>query len=302
MSFTVEPGEIVGFLGPNGAGKTTTMRILSGYKVADGGNVTVAGFDVLRNPLAVKSRMGYLPESVPLYPEMRVKEYLRYRGKLKGLRGAELRMRFDEVVAACDLGEVKRKLIGHLSKGFRQRVGLADALIAAPEVLILDEPMIGLDPNQTRMIRGLISGLSGKHTVLLSSHILTEIESVCDRVIIINRGRIVASDSPANLASALKRNVQVIVEIKGNNQAIADKLSGLPEVESVNTMPLADGWASFVCVCRDNDDEVRAAIFKLVGKKRWDMRELRSEQCHLEDVFVEMTNADNGSTSGRDSV
>jgi ABC-2 type transport system ATP-binding protein len=285
LSFTVEPGEIVGFLGPNGAGKTTTMRILSGYKMATGGIVTVAGFDVLRNSLEVRKRVGYLPESVPLYTEMRVKEYLRYRGQLKGVSGRLLKTRLSEVIDACGLGEVRRKLIGRLSKGFRQRVGLADTLIADPDVFILDEPMIGLDPNQIRMIRELIKGLGGKHSVLLSSHILTEIESICDRVLIIDKGRIVASDTPDNLAAHLNKSVRIIAEISGDADAITKILNDINGVDDVIVTTNGE-WHTFTCSCTYNNNEVRQEIFKTAGQKNWNMRELRSEQCCLEDVFV----------------
>lgn len=288
LSFAVEPGEIVGFLGPNGAGKTTTMRILSGYKVATGGTVTVAGFDVLHDALEVRKRTGYLPESVPLYTEMRVKEYLRYRGQLKGLGGRILRQRLNDVIEACGLKEVKRKLIGRLSKGFKQRVGLADALIANPEVFILDEPMIGLDPNQIRMIRELIKGLGGDHSVLLSSHILTEIESICDRVLIINSGRIVASDTPSNLAARLSQNTKVIAEIGGDADDVAKQLKCIQGVDEISVEKGSD-WNTFTLSCLENDSNIRAEIFKMAGRKKWAMRELRSEQCCLEDVFVDIT-------------
>ncbi|MCK5528414.1 MAG: ATP-binding cassette domain-containing protein [Kiritimatiellae bacterium] len=287
LSFTVEPGEIVGFLGPNGAGKTTTMRILSGYKVATAGTVTIAGFDILRDALKVRQHVGYLPESVPLYAEMRVKEYLRYRGLLKGLNGKLLRHRLGEVTEACGLKDVERKLVGRLSKGFRQRVGLADTLIADPDVVILDEPMIGLDPNQIRMIRELIKGLGGNHSVLLSSHILTEIESICDRVLIIDHGRIVASDTPSNLTNRLGKNAKVIAEIGGDKDDISAAIKEIDGVDNV-VVDVQGEWNVFTCTCVEDESNVRAEIFKLVGKREWSMRELRSESCCLEDVFVDI--------------
>ena len=288
LSFTVEPGEIVGFLGPNGAGKTTTMRILSGYKAATGGKVTIGGFDILHDALEVRRRVGYLPESVPLYTEMRVKEYLRYRGQLKGLQSKLLRKRLNEVSEACGLKEVERKLIGRLSKGFKQRVGLADTLIANPDVFILDEPMIGLDPNQIRMIRELIRGLGGDHSVLLSSHILTEIESICDRVLIIDKGRIVASDTPDNLAARLNQNSKIIVEIDGDADVVS---MALRQIDGIGDVLVEHGgeWNTFTCTCIGNDADVRSAIFLAVGIKKLKMRELRSEKCCLEDVFVDIT-------------
>ncbi|MFH0880059.1 MAG: ATP-binding cassette domain-containing protein [Lentisphaerota bacterium] len=215
ISFQVSRGETVGFLGPNGAGKSTTMRILSCFQPASGGSVTVAGFDVLTQSLEVRRKIGYLPENVPLYPEMRVDEYLRYRARLKGLPGRKIRLRCDAVKSLCGLEEVGRRIIGHLSKGFRQRVGLADCLIHEPELLILDEPTIGLDPNQIRQVRTLIHDLAQDHTILLSTHILSEVEMTCQRVLIINEGRIAASDSPENLRSLLQGTVQVVAEMRG---------------------------------------------------------------------------------------
>ena len=198
VSFEVARGEIVGFLGPNGAGKTTTMRILACYLPATGGAVNVAGYDVFRDSIEVRRRIGYLPENVPLYPEMRVDEYLNYRARLKGVPPKKRRKRVDEVKGLCGLKDVGRRIIGQLSKGFRQRVGLAESMVHDPDLLILDEPTIGLDPNQIRQVRELIKGLAPRHTILISTHILPEVEMTCQRVLIIHRGRIVASDTRSN--------------------------------------------------------------------------------------------------------
>lgn len=215
ISFDVAPGEIVGFLGPNGAGKSTTMRVLSCYLPPTGGSVNVAGFDVTTDSVKVRQRIGYLPESVPLYTEMRVDEYLKYRAALKGVSGRKIRSSIDEAMKLTDIQDVRRRIIGQLSKGYRQRVGLADAILHEPDLLILDEPTIGLDPNQIRHVRALIEGLSKKHTILLSTHILSEVEMLCSRVIILNKGRIEASDTPANLQKNLLGGNQIRALIKG---------------------------------------------------------------------------------------
>src|SRR5271167_2192039 len=216
ISFEVEKGQIVGFLGPNGAGKTTTMRILTCFLPPTSGTATVAGFDVLEQPMEVKKRIGYLPETPPLYPEMEVHEYLEFVGRIKGIPVQELSRRVDEAAEKCAVGDVKKTLIGKLSKGYRQRVGLAQAIIHNPEVLILDEPTAGLDPQQIIETRDLIKGLAGDHTIILSTHILPEVEQICERVIIIARGKLVATDTVANLTSRLRGAETVAVEVMSN--------------------------------------------------------------------------------------
>src|SRR5437660_7775607 len=213
ISFEVEKGQSVGFLGPNGAGKTTTMRVLSCFLPPTAGSATVAGFDVLESPLEVKKRIGYLPETPPLYPEMEVIEYLNFVGKLKGISSGDINRRVDEVIGRCAVGDVRTKLIGKLSKGYRQRVGLAQAIIHNPDVLILDEPTSGLDPKQIIEIRELLRSLSGDHTIILSTHILSEVEHSCERVIIISQGKVVAQDSVANLTNRLRGSEAVSVEV-----------------------------------------------------------------------------------------
>src|SRR3984885_10954433 len=224
ISFEVAKGQIVGFLGPNGAGKTTTMRMLTCFLPASGGSATVAGFDVLENPLEVKKRVGYLPETPPIYPEMETAEYLKFVGQLKGLSGADLRKRIDYVCERCAVADVKTKLLGKLSKGYRQRVGLAQAIIHNPEVLILDEPTAGLDPKQINETRDLIRSLAGDHTIILSTHILPEVEQTCEQVLIINKGKLVATDSVQNLQDRARGAESVVLEIEGRDGALNDKI------------------------------------------------------------------------------
>src|SRR6202007_2108714 len=217
ISFEVTKGQIVGFLGPNGAGKTTTMRMLTCFLPPSAGTAKVAGFDVLEQPLEVKRRIVYLPETPPLYPEMETAEYLKFVGKLKGLSGSDLQKRADYVSERCAIADVKKKLLGKLSKGYRQRVGLAQAIIHNPDVLILDEPTAGLDPKQINETRDLIKSLAGDHTILLSTHILPEVEQTCEQVLIINKGKVVATDSVSNLQHRARAGESVVVEVAGRN-------------------------------------------------------------------------------------
>src|SRR5215475_10677347 len=219
ISFEVAKGQIVGFLGPNGAGKTTTMRMLTCFLPPTSGTAQVAGFDVLEQPLEVKKRIGYLPETPPIYPEMATAEYLKFVGKLKGLSGAELTKRIDYVCERCAIADVKEKLLGKLSKGYRQRVGLAQAIIHNPDVLILDEPTAGLDPKQINETRELIRSLAGDHTIILSTHILPEVEQTCERVIIINKGKLVATDTVHNLQARARGVESILLEIEGRDGA-----------------------------------------------------------------------------------
>lgn len=298
ISFSAERGEIIGFLGPNGAGKTTTMRILSCYLTATGGDVRIAGYDVFSDSIEVRKKIGYMPENVPLYQDMRVIEYLLYRGRLKGLYGRKLHGRVEDVSSKCGLTGVMRKLTGHLSKGYRQRVGLADVLLHEPDLLILDEPTIGLDPIQIRQIRHLVKNLSERRTVLLSSHILSEVEMICDRVLIMDNGSIVASDSPQKLVGLIKGNIQVVLEVKGERRDVLDALEGIKGVEKVIWEASGD-WNRFTCEC-DRDSDVREKIFKVVAGKGWSLRELRMEKRNLEDVFVSIT-MENGSKDTKDT-
>src|SRR5499425_1094898 len=242
ISFEVQKGQIVGFLGPNGAGKTTTMRILTCFLPPTAGTANVAGFDVLEQPLEVKKRTGYLPETPPIYPEMRTADYLKFVGKLKGLSGSELQKRLDYVCERCAILEVKTKLLAKLSKGYRQRVGLAQAIIHNPDVLIMDEPTAGLDPKQINETRDLIRSLAGDHTIILSTHILPEVEQTCQQVIIINRGKLVATDSVNNLQSRARGAESVLVEVAGRNGDLdsAEAQRRLEQVAGVNRVVLKE--------------------------------------------------------------
>lgn len=288
VSFSVGDGEIVGLLGPNGAGKTTTLRILACYLPATGGEIRVGGADVFADAMEVRRRVGYLPEHVPLYPDMRVREYLRFRGALKGLRRRRLRERVRTVLEQCELTDQRRTVIGRLSKGFRQRVGLADCLLHEPECLILDEPTIGLDPNQIRHIRELIRGLARRHTVLISTHILPEVEMLCKRVLIMDKGQIVASDSPDALVANLKDQTHIVAEVRGSRRAVLKAVEVIPAVDRVICEPIGE-WSRLLCQCKDAD-AARTAIFKTVSENaEWELRELRIERHNLEDVFVAIT-------------
>jgi ABC-2 type transport system ATP-binding protein len=288
VSFTVKRGEIVGFLGPNGAGKSTTMRILTGFIPASAGRVEVAGLDVFEDSLAVRRHIGYMPENNPLYEDMRVCEYLKFRAKLKDVRGAERKERIDDCMEMTGVTDVRRRVIGQLSKGYRQRVGLADALLGDPDLLILDEPTIGLDPVQIRQVRQLIKDLGKKHTILISTHILPEVEMTCNRVLIIHRGKILASDAPENLMKTLSAGAAVRVEVAALPDAAVAALSELPDVASVTVEAGSDGYARLRVQPR-GDVDVRPAIYQKVVAERWDLRELSRGRTSLEDVFVQVT-------------
>lgn len=291
LSFEVGKGEIVGFLGPNGAGKSTTMRILSSFMPASAGTASVAGYDVFKQSLQARRHLGYLPENVPLYTDMRVDEYLHYRGSLKGIHGRKLRDRIVDVKELCNLTDVERKIIGTLSKGYRQRVGLAEAMIHEPDLLILDEPTIGLDPNQIRQVRDLIKNLGKRHTILLSTHILPEVEMTCTRVLIINKGRIEASDSPANLLAKLRSASEVTIEAQTGPDNGGDQLSAISGVKEVTIEPGEADWKKFILRV-DASSEIREEVYRMAVNRKWNLRELSRSRATLEDVFVEMTQAD----------
>ncbi|MCE9541942.1 MAG: ABC transporter ATP-binding protein, partial [Verrucomicrobia bacterium] len=238
LSFSVDRGEVVGFLGPNGAGKSTTMKILCGYLPADAGEVSIAGFDIFSQSLKARSRIGYLPENVPLYPEMRVGEYLAYRAALKGVRSRRIAEKVEDALQLCNLGHVQRQIIGTLSKGYRQRVGLADALVNEPDILILDEPTIGLDPGQIREVRSLIKGLATRHTILLSSHILSEVEMTCSRVMILNKGQIVATGTPTELRERSGLSLSGVVRLEVQVPDAGATLKALQELPHVASASL----------------------------------------------------------------
>jgi ABC-2 type transport system ATP-binding protein len=288
ISFQVEPGEIVGFLGPNGAGKSTTMRILSGYMPATSGRVNVAGFDVFHQSIQVRQSVGYMPENAPLYTDMRVKEYLRFRAELKGLSGLTMRRRIGEVMELTGVTDMRKRLIGNLSKGYRQRVALADALVHKPKLLILDEPTNGLDPVQIRHVRDLLRNLKSKHTVLLSTHILHEVEQTCDRVIMIHQGRIRANDTPANLTRQLRSTTVLHLEIDGTG-SLAEKLSAISAVRKATEEDLLiQPWRRFTLRV-EPDNDVRDEVMELAMKEKWRIREMHRQLPTLEDVFVELS-------------
>jgi len=293
ISFQVAKGQIVGFLGPNGAGKTTTMRILTCFLPPSAGTVQVSGFDVLEQPLEVKKRIGYLPETPPIYPEMETAEYLKFVGKLKGLRGPELEKRVEYVCDRCAIADVKTRLLGKLSKGYRQRVGLAQAIIHNPDVLILDEPTAGLDPKQINETRDLIRGLAGDHTIILSTHILSEVEQTCEQVIIIDKGKLVATDSVRNLQARARGAESVVMEIGGRdgNLEVASVQRKLEEVAGVSRVlckQQIDSRAIFE-VESQKGRLVRGDLARAVVESGWDLNELRPAAMSLEEIFLQLT-------------
>lgn len=284
ISFSIEKGQIVGFLGPNGAGKTTTIRILTCFMPATSGEAKIAGFDVFTESLKVREKIGYLPESVPMYTEMRVSEYLTFRGRLRGLDRTALKNRIGYVTERCWLKDVERRQIGQLSKGYRQRLGLADSLLHDPEVLILDEPTVGLDPTQIRATRELIKELGKRHTILLSSHILHEVEALCNRTIIVAGGKIVASGSPEELRDRIREQSRVIVELKAPKDQAQSAFSALESVKGIEVLH-NDGYVRMAMDVAGKAD-VREQISGLAMKNQWLIREMRLEVASLEDFFV----------------
>ena len=287
VNFTVNSGEIVGFLGPNGAGKTTTMRILTCFSPPSDGEVKIDGLDIIKDSFNIRKKIGYLPENVPLYDWMRVERYLYFVAKIKGISSKQIDVEVNKVEKALDIFQVKHRIIKSLSKGFRQRVGLAQALIGDPPILILDEPTIGLDPRQIREIRQLIKGFSKNETVILSTHILPEVSQVCDRVMIINKGTIIAEDTPRDLAQSRGNTIRNQVTVRGPSQEIDVLLSALPTVHSV-TMKSENNSESTMIVESDNSMELRPLIAKAIIEKGWDLLELRMLQATLEDIFIDL--------------
>jgi len=302
ISFEVEKGQIVGFLGPNGAGKTTTMRMLTCFLPPTSGSAMVAGFDVLEQPLEVKRRIGYLPEMPPLYPEMRTAEYLTFVGRLKGLSGGELRQRVDAVCERCAVADVKEKLLGKLSKGYRQRVGLAQAIIHNPDVLILDEPTAGLDPKQINETRDLIKSLAGDHTIILSTHILPEVEQTCQQVIIINKGKLVATDSVNNLQSRARGAETVHLEVAGRNGDLDSGIAQrrLEQVAGVNRVVFKEkrGSCSLFEVESQKNKFARGDLARAVVEAGWDLNEMRPAAVSLEEIFLQLTGKQEAAPAG----
>ncbi len=291
VSFEVAAGEIVGFLGPNGAGKSTTMRILAGVFPPTHGHVRIAGHDVVADSLRARAVVGYFPERVSVYLDMTVAHYHTYVGEMKGLARGAARRQADEAMASCSLEPVARRLIGTLSKGFRQRVGIAQALTGSPRVLILDEPTAGLDPEQVADMRALIRGLRHERTVILSTHILSEVEATCDRVIIIHRGRVLALDTPANLNRRLRPTSQVYLDVRGPAAAVARALRAVPGVLAVEASGGADGAPAFT-VSTERERDLREALAAAVLQHGWGLRELRPQTLTLEEIFLSLVSTD----------
>ncbi len=292
LTFRVEKGEVVGFLGPNGAGKTTTMRILTCYQPATLGTARVAGFDVFDEPMEVKRRIGYLPEHPPLYNDMYVRSYLDFVAQIKGVPSPNRRSRVEDAMERCGITDRARQLVGQLSKGYRQRVGIAQAILHDPDVIILDEPTIGLDPNQIQEMRRVIRGLGREHTVILSTHILPEVEMTCDRVIIINRGQIAAVDTPSNLTAMPSGNRRYYVAVSGNLDAAEEAIGGVPGVAGVSRA--SDNAALQVDVSGETD--MRSAIASRLVERGLGLVELRPITARLEDIFHELTTREEASS------
>jgi ABC-2 type transport system ATP-binding protein len=289
ISFQVDRGEIVGFLGPNGAGKSTTMKILTSYLPATSGKASIAGFDVFDQSIEARRHLGYLPENTPLYPDMKVGEYLRYRAALKGVERSKMRERVGDVLELCQIADREKQLIGSLSKGYRQRVGLADALVHDPDLLILDEPTIGLDPNQIRTVRELIRNLAQKRTVLISTHILPEVEMMCSRVIVIHRGTIRASDTAENLMKNHRSVGELRLEARAGEGA-AGALGAIAGVKDVTEMRNGE-WTTFK-LRLDANARPGEEILKLAQQRNWPVRELHQKSATLEDVFADLTTSE----------
>jgi ABC-2 type transport system ATP-binding protein len=288
LSFSVARGEIVGLLGPNGAGKSTTMRILACYLPASSGTVRISGLDVFSDSREVRRRIGYMPENNPLHLDMRVREYLRFRARLKGLGWRRARERVDKVMEQCGVADVSRRIIGQLSKGYRQRVGLADALVHEPELIILDEPTIGLDPRQIRSVRQLIKGLAIHHTVLISTHILPEAEMTCSRILIMNGGQILASGTPENLQQLVSGDNQIIAEIAAPIAELQECWAQMPEIQQFDVSPTDQGY--FRCALTPvNGVDLRPLVFALAHERGWQLRELTRSRHTLEDIYVQVT-------------
>ncbi|MDR0307274.1 MAG: ATP-binding cassette domain-containing protein [Chitinispirillales bacterium] len=289
LNFEVRKGEVFGFLGPNGAGKSTTMRIITCFIPATSGNVLVDGIDLAVNNLEVRRRIGYLPESTPLYSDMTVREYLTFVGKVRSLKGAKLKSRLDEMFTVCGLTKMASRQIGKLSKGYRQRVGLAQAMIHNPDLLILDEPMSGLDPNQIIEIRHLIKKIGEEKTVIYCSHILSEVSATCDRILIIREGRIVASGTPEELTKGHESGSRYTLRVKGEKSSIESNLSAIEGISNIDINDsLKNGWHS-VQIHTTAKDDIGESLFNCIVKSGWSLSELRRDQTSLEEVFTQLT-------------
>ena len=295
LSFQVGAGQVVGFLGPNGAGKTTTLRMLTGYLPPTSGTASIAGYDIFKDSVKARQQIGYMPENVPLYDDMRVREYLKFRANIKGMSGRDARNNITETIETCGLTHMRKRMIKTLSKGYRQRVGLADALLNSPQLLVLDEPTNGLDPNQIRSIRRLIKKLGESHTILVSSHILSEVEMIADHIVIIDGGQIQASDSPQNLIDGMRAAGRISIEIQGDSAAIIGALERLDNVKKI-MLDEQEGegetaW-NFITIFCDSGTDTRSNISQLGSQYGWPIRSLYRRKGTLEDVFVELTRKD----------
>ena len=283
LNFSVSKGEVVGFLGPNGAGKSTTMKIITGYMAPSDGEVKVAGFDVFNDPLEVKRRIGYLPETPPVYGDMSVEAYLKFVARIKGIEKEKVQSHVDSAIEKTNLGEVRRRLIQNLSKGFKQRVGIAQALVSDPEILILDEPTVGLDPKQVMEVRDLIRQLKGQHTIVLSTHIMSEVQANCERVIIINRGQIVAEDSLQGLSMRLSGGARLEMRLRRGQDALAKALSSAQGVHGVQVS------GQNLLIDTDGQESTFEALSNQAVQQGCGLLEMRSQAASLEDIFIQLT-------------
>ena len=302
ISFTVDKGEILGFLGPNGAGKTTTMRILTGYLPATSGSARIAGFDVFEQSMEVRRRIGYLPENPPLYHDMSVRAYLEFVARIKGVPGADIAKRVDRAMEMANLNDRREDLIKRLSRGFKQRVGIAQAIVHNPDVVILDEPTVGLDPKQIIEVRKLIKGLAGEHTIILSTHILPEASQTCDRVVIINRGRIAAVDTPENLTTQLKGAERVQMEVRGDEDALREAIEQLGGVIKIDIEPLEGSDHLRAIVESEPGTELRSQLASAVITKQLELFELKAVSLSLEDIFLQLTTEEEPSSTQEAAV
>lgn len=289
VTFEVKKGEVLGFLGPNGAGKTTTMRVLTCYHPADSGTATIAGFDVTENSLEVRKLIGYLPENNPLYMDMGIVDYLEFIARIRGIAASKKRGQIKHVVELCGLRGELRKEIGELSKGFRQRVGLAQALLHDPDILILDEPTIGLDPTQIIEIRELIKNIGREKTIILSSHILPEVSATCDRIIIISKGEIVGSGTPEEMATKARGGEVIYISIRGPQQQIREKLKALENVKAVEIARESDGDIHHFEIISPAGADISEQLFFLVAQNGWSLTELYKDTANLENIFLQLT-------------
>lgn len=294
ISFTVEDGEIVGFLGPNGAGKSTTMNMITGYISSTEGTVKIDGFDILEQPEQAKRRIGYLPELPPLYMDMDIEEYLNFVADLNNLKKDEKQKAVKSAMEVTQITNMKKRLIKNLSKGYKQRVGLSQALIGNPDVLILDEPTVGLDPKQIIEMRDVIKGLGKKHTIILSSHILSEVSALCDRVIIISNGKIVASDTPENLSKHLTQSNRISLRIKGSRNEIITALKHIENVEAVEFKAVREDNTIDVVVRGKENSDIREAVFNTMAQKKYPILNMTSMDLSLEEIFLQVTKDDKG--------